>query len=362
MVNSASGWADRNVGDMHDIHAYPGPEMPEPEEKRAIVLGEFGGLGLPIEGHTWQSSDNWGYRNYQNREELKAAYIDLIRQLQGMISKGLSAAIYTQTTDVEVEVNGLMTYDRGMIKIEPQYMQRINKGYLPPVFSSGGEIFLNSTKVELSNELQKGKIYYTLDDSEPTQDDRLYEKPIKLKSTKTVRARTYWSDGKFSSETQKTFSKVEPLQSIKAEVVSGVEYYYYEQGLDDFSKLPDFEDLSPKSKGITNQFNLAKAEKDYYFAMQFKGLIEVPRRGIYTFYSNSDDGTKLFIHDQLIVDNDFTHSMTEKTGQIALEQGKHPIELLFFQGEGGKGLEVSFAGPCLGKNEIPAENLFHKRN
>ena len=362
LVNSASGWADRNVGDMHDIHAYPGPEIPEPEEKRAIVLGEFGGLGLPIEGYTWQSSDNWGYRNYKNREELKAAYIDLIRRLQGMISKGLSAAVYTQTTDVEVEVNGLMTYDREIIKIEPKNMQRINKGYLPPVFYSTGEIFLNSTKVELSNELQKGKIYYTLDGSEPTQEDRLYEKPIKLNSTKTVRARTYWSDGKFSSGTQKTFSKVEPLQSIKAEVVSGVEYYYYEKGIDDFSKLPDFEDLSPKSKGITNQFNLSKAEKDYYFAMQFKGLIEVPRRGIYTFYSNSDDGTKLFIHDQLVVDNDFTHSMTEKTGQIALKKGKHPIELLFFQGEGGKGLEVSFAGPGLEKNVIPAENLFHKRN
>jgi beta-galactosidase/beta-glucuronidase len=131
LVNPASGWADRKVGDIYDIHAYPGPAMPEPEEKRAVVLGEFGGLGLPLEGHTWQSSDNWGYRNYKNKEELKEAYTSLIRELQPMIGEGLSAAVYTQTTDVEVEVNGLMTYDRAVIKIDPENMQKINKAYLP---------------------------------------------------------------------------------------------------------------------------------------------------------------------------------------------------------------------------------------
>jgi beta-galactosidase/beta-glucuronidase len=103
LVNNTSGWADRGIGDVHDIHAYPGPEMPEPERRRAIVLGEFGGLGLPLKGHTWQISDNWGYRSYSNAEDLTKAYIDLFRDLQPMIGKGLSAAVYTQTTDVEVE-------------------------------------------------------------------------------------------------------------------------------------------------------------------------------------------------------------------------------------------------------------------
>jgi beta-galactosidase/beta-glucuronidase len=128
LVISASGWTDRGTGDINDIHSYPGPEMPEPEEKRAIVLGEFGGLGLPVSGHTWQDQENWGYRNYEDQEELTAAYMDLIKKLYPMIAKGLSAAVYTQTTDVEGEVNGLMTYDRAVIKMKPADIVRINRG------------------------------------------------------------------------------------------------------------------------------------------------------------------------------------------------------------------------------------------
>jgi beta-galactosidase/beta-glucuronidase len=128
LINPTSGWTDRKVGDIMDIHAYPGPAMPEPEEKRAIVLGEFGGLGLPLEGHTWQSKDNWGYRSYDSREKLLEAYTGLIKELMPMVKKGLSAAVYTQTTDVEIEVNGLMTYDRAVIKMDPEKLHKINRG------------------------------------------------------------------------------------------------------------------------------------------------------------------------------------------------------------------------------------------
>jgi hypothetical protein len=129
LVINTSGWADRGVGDIHDIHAYPGPAMPDPEEKRAIVLGEFGGLGLPLEGHTWQSSDNWGYRNFKNPTELTEAFTDLFQDLHPLIKKGLSAAVYTQTTDVEIEVNGLMTYDRAVIKMDPLTVKKIIEKY-----------------------------------------------------------------------------------------------------------------------------------------------------------------------------------------------------------------------------------------
>ena len=118
LVNQASGWADRGVGDVNDIHRYPGPSRPEPEEDRAIVLGEFGGLGLPLEGHTWQAEKNWGYRSYETRDELTEAYLSLMHHLHPMIGEGLSAAVYTQTSDVEIEVNGLMTYDRAVVKMD----------------------------------------------------------------------------------------------------------------------------------------------------------------------------------------------------------------------------------------------------
>ncbi len=119
LIDHATGWTDRHVGDVSDIHAYPGPGTPPPERERALVLGEFGGLGLPLAGHTWVDRDNWGYRRYDDTLALRAAYADLLHQLRFDVAEGLAAAVYTQTSDVEVEVNGLMTYDRAITKLVP---------------------------------------------------------------------------------------------------------------------------------------------------------------------------------------------------------------------------------------------------
>jgi beta-galactosidase/beta-glucuronidase len=126
LVDSASGWTDRGTGDVADIHAYPGPSAPPNEAGRAAVLGEFGGLGLPVRGHTWQDEANWGYRSYTTSEELTAAYVGLIENLVPMVERGLSAAVYTQTTDVEIEVNGLMTYDRAVVKMDRERVKKAN--------------------------------------------------------------------------------------------------------------------------------------------------------------------------------------------------------------------------------------------
>jgi hypothetical protein len=128
LVTCASGWNDFPAGDVHDIHVYPGPASPDPEEHRAAVLGEFGGLGLPLKGHTWQSEKNWGYRSFNNIEDLGDAYLNLITRLRPLVgSPGLSAAVYTQTTDVEIEVNGLLTYDREVVKIAPEALSRAHQ-------------------------------------------------------------------------------------------------------------------------------------------------------------------------------------------------------------------------------------------
>lgn len=121
LVNSASGGNFFYTGHILDIHNYPDPAMPDPavfgKSGQALVLGEFGGLGLPVEGHTWQQKDNWGYQSFKNQEELLQRYTRLMNDLKQLIPLGLSAAVYTQTTDVEVETNGMMTYDRKVIKI-----------------------------------------------------------------------------------------------------------------------------------------------------------------------------------------------------------------------------------------------------
>lgn len=133
LVDGPSGWQDRGAGDLKDLHQYPGPGMFPPMPDRASVLGEFGGLGLPVSGHLWQRDRNWGYRNLSDREQLARDYESLITDLRLLIGQGLAAAIYTQTTDVEGEVNGLMTYDRAISKIDVERLAAIHRRvYEPP--------------------------------------------------------------------------------------------------------------------------------------------------------------------------------------------------------------------------------------
>ncbi|HEY3779785.1 MAG TPA: glycoside hydrolase family 2 TIM barrel-domain containing protein [Fimbriimonadaceae bacterium] len=117
LVDSDTGWADRGVGDVVDIHSYPGPASPKPGDKRAAVLGEFGGLGLPVPGHMW-SQKGWSYQGFKTPDELTNGFLNLMVNLRPLIADpGLSAAIYTQTSDVETELNGLMSYDREVLKV-----------------------------------------------------------------------------------------------------------------------------------------------------------------------------------------------------------------------------------------------------
>jgi 3-keto-disaccharide hydrolase/glycosyl hydrolase family 2 len=132
LVDNTSGWTDAKVGDVADHHAYPGPAMPPLEPARAATLGEFGGLGLPTEGHTWLDKGNWGYRSYTSPADLNTAYRDLLTQLRLHIGDGLSSAIYTQTTDVEIEVNGVMTYDRAVTKLSPESVAANRRMYEAP--------------------------------------------------------------------------------------------------------------------------------------------------------------------------------------------------------------------------------------
>jgi len=120
LVDNASGWTDQKCGDVIDVHSYPGPAMAPPEARRASVLGEFGGLGLPVAGHTWIDKDNWGYATFPDQKALTAEYVRRLRALRPLIAQGLSAAVYTQTTDVEIECNGWLTYDRAVWKIDPE--------------------------------------------------------------------------------------------------------------------------------------------------------------------------------------------------------------------------------------------------
>jgi beta-galactosidase/beta-glucuronidase len=130
LVNSASGGNFEPVGHIMDLHNYPDPVMPDPAlfgTKQILVLGEYGGLGLPLEGHTWQQKNNWGYQSFTNKEQLLNRYTEFVNRIPNLIKHGLSAAVYTQTTDVEIEVNGLITYDRRVIKMPVEKLKTLHE-------------------------------------------------------------------------------------------------------------------------------------------------------------------------------------------------------------------------------------------
>ena len=129
LVNSASGGNYHYTGHILDLHNYPQPAMPRPDifgDKYILVLGEFGGLGLPVVGHNWQEKDNWGYQSFKTADEMFKKYNEFTIRLEEFIKLGLSAAVYTQTTDVEGEINGFMTYDRKVIKIPEAQLKSVN--------------------------------------------------------------------------------------------------------------------------------------------------------------------------------------------------------------------------------------------
>ncbi len=215
LVDATSGWADRKCSDISDMHNYPGPNMPEPEPRRAVVLGEYGGLGLPLEGHTWQKMNNWGYKNISNPADLADAFSELTSKLLDLKEKGLSAAVYTQTTDVEGEVNGMMTYDRRVSKIAPVTLARINAGYLPPKIFSESNTFTKEFMLNIQNQSPSGEIRYTVNGKDPEKKSKLYKTAVKLKKTTEVKARIFWSDGTFSKVSTATFSKVTEIPGKK---------------------------------------------------------------------------------------------------------------------------------------------------
>ncbi len=127
LVNPASGGNHFQVGDILDLHQYPKPLLFLYDAQRVTVMGEYGGIGYAIEGHLWKPDKNWGYIRFKSSEEVTDTYIEYAEELKKLIKAGISAAIYTQTTDVESEVNGLMTYDRKLIKVDEAKIRKENQ-------------------------------------------------------------------------------------------------------------------------------------------------------------------------------------------------------------------------------------------
>ncbi|KUK77838.1 MAG: Glycosyl hydrolase, family 2 [Proteiniphilum acetatigenes] len=127
LVNPASGGNHYPVGDVLDLHNYPEPQLYLYDAQRATVLGEYGGIGWANKEHLWEPNRNWGYVQFNSAKEVTDEYVKYAEQLKQLILHGFSAAVYTQTTDVEIEVNGLMTYDRELVKVDEARVKNVNQ-------------------------------------------------------------------------------------------------------------------------------------------------------------------------------------------------------------------------------------------
>ncbi|NER12465.1 hypothetical protein GWK08_03355 [Leptobacterium flavescens] len=209
LINNASGWVDHGIGDVLDIHHYPEPVLEDAGENRVFVLGEFGGIGLAIEDHIWLKEGNWGYENLPNKEEFIRRYENYYDTVWSFEKKGLGAAVYTQLTDVETEANGLLTYDRAVLKADKKILYKINTnnflrapGFLPD------EKLLNkgdSIKIMSSSE---GDIYYTIDGTKPDRNSLKYNGAVVFNDDIKLSAIVY-AENDSSRISVREFSKTE---------------------------------------------------------------------------------------------------------------------------------------------------------
>ena len=227
------------------------------------------------------------------------------------------------------------------------------KPVLPsPVIRLSNEMGMvnDSVKVDIISGVAGAKIYYTSDGSEPDSTSSFFSGPFYLSGPAVVKAKTYVNGYKPSFTKEKIINFVDPK-------VNGITFNYYE-GV--WTKLPDLSKITSAKSGTVFEFGLDKInpEKDE-FAVKFEGKISIEKAGDYEFFINSNDGSRLYIDNTLVVDHDGLHGADwEKSGRIVLKAGTHPIQLNYFQAGGGMFLRVQYAGPDKEKQDIPAKVLF----
>lgn len=227
----------------------------------------------------------------------------------------------------------------------------------PPTIDAPTDIFVGSITAELHTARQNADIRYTLDGSEPTASSPTAAAPLTLRNTTTINARIFRAGRPVSPVASRTFTKVQPRPaSAPTGAQPGALAFDSYEG--DWNKVPDFASLQPKRSGIAASFDLSQRPSDNRFAFRYRGHIRIPKDGAYTFWTGSDDGSRLWIGDTLVVDNDGLHSLSEKSGVIALAAGLHPITIGYFEKTGGHELQFWYAGPGRERQQVPFSALF----
>jgi alpha-L-fucosidase len=231
--------------------------------------------------------------------------------------------------------------------------------YKAPVITAWSTIFTDSREVDITVPGEKGKmiIRYTLNGSDPVSTSPLYDSKITLSQSAVLKARCFVGNKVVSEITEMKFEKVMPAAGMNIlKATPGLQVNYYEG---DWDKMPLFSSLDVKETLVTSVVsNTAKKGKERY-GLVLQGFITIPQAEVYIFYLSSDDGSKLFLDDQLLIDNDGLHGMVEKKGTAALAQGYHSIRIEYFDKTGGDDLKLVIESMKMKKQEITASMLVY---
>ena len=229
----------------------------------------------------------------------------------------------------------------------------------PPQFENETRLFLGSTEVAFNAPFEGVDIRYTTDGSAPSSSSPKYSAPFTLDASTTIKVASFTKEGMRSRVMTRAFEKASLQKATKvSRPKKGLRYAYYEGG---WSKLPDFSSLEPVKEDVTESIGIeGNADKEDQIGLVFEGYVEVEKDGIYTAYTESDDGSRLYINGEMVVDNDGLHGRQTRNGQVALAKGYHQVRIEFFENSGGEYLKASLIGEGFPKELLSAGSLFHK--
>jgi hypothetical protein len=210
----------------------------------------------------------------------------------------------------------------------------------------------DTVKVSIKADFPDAVIRYTTDGTDPDSTSAVYDKPLLITKPLIIKAISTFG-GYYSSFIQSAF-----FDFIDSER-NGLNYNYY---AGEWMKLPDFTKLQVVKTGTVYEIGLDKIiPTQDEFALSFTGSIKIEKQGDYEFFIRSNDGSRFYIDNHLIIDHDGPHGADiEKTGKIVLTKGMHPLKLEYFQAGGGMFLQLQYAGPGFQRQTVPSTVLFKK--
>ena len=345
-LNRIGRWMDANGESIHGTFASPFPALPwgrctrrtlpngnqrlylhvfEPPENRKLVLP--GLMNQPISKGAYILSDP-GRADYMVQREGASLVISLPDRI-----------------DNEFDTVFVLDIEGEAIVVGP-----------PQIMPSSGSIFIDSIQITLESPSDDVTIRYQINGEELTESSPRYTTPLNVSRSTNIKAACFL-DGKIVSEiAEASFEQVQPRRAVHLLIKRpGLMLRSYEG---EFDALPDFSSLTSGPTVTVEKIDLSTKPRDENFAMLFTGFIEVPESGIYTFYLDSDDGSRFLVGNEVLIDNDGLHSAIEKSGAIALAKGLHPIAIEYFEKTGQDDLILQWSGPSFEKQPVESV-LFH---